>query len=168
MKKSMYWRAALSLILVAGLAILLSSCFSSDKNSATEEQLANREYMVQVNRIMDNLVIDLNGFNKAVADEDIVNMDVAADRAKKTIEELVALQAPEVLQEIHSEYVAGCVELRDALNQYIVLYTEISLATDERPFDFANYNAQINKIKQKYNSGIAHLESADQKARSME
>jgi len=169
MKKSLFRRIAISLAITLGLLALLGSCASlSNNNSATDEQIANREYMVQVNRIMDTLIVDLTGFSKALADEDVVNMDVAAGHAYKTIDELVALKPPEALQEIHSEYVAGCVELRDALSEYIALYTEISLATEERPFNFSNYYVQLNKIKQKYSSGIAHLEKADEKARAME
>ena len=37
------------------------------------------------------------------------------------------------MKDLQTNYVDGCNKLKDALNSYIDLYTEISSATEERP-----------------------------------
>ena len=167
MKKRFLIRS-LSFVLAAMVFSVLSACMlQANNNTASEEQIANRDYMTQANRIMDTLMVDLTGFNKAVSDEDIVGMNDQADSANKTINELAALTPPNDLKDVHSEYVKGCEELRDALRDYRDLYTEISSATESQPFDYSTFDSRLSKIKQKYDSGISHLEKADQKARDM-
>jgi len=148
--------------------VVLGACtvqMSSD--SASDTQIANRDYMAQVNRIMDTLTTDLSSFNQAVSDEDIVGMNEYADSADKTINELAALTPPDDLKDIHSEYLQGCEQLRDALSDYRDLYAKVSSATEAQPFDYSTFDSQLSKIRQKYDGGISHLEKADQEAQDL-
>ena len=58
----------------------------------------------------------------------------------------------------------GTADLKDALNSYIDLYTEIDSATEEQPFDYSTYDQRIQDIKSKYDEGIGKLQSGDNKA----
>ena len=74
------------------------------------------------------------------------------------------LNVPDALKDIQKEYVDGTADLKDALNSYIDLYTEIDSATEEQPFDYSTYDQRIQDIKSKYDEGIGKLQSGDNKA----
>jgi len=151
------------------MMVLLSSCTGqSSSNGLTDDQIANRTYMTQVSQTMDTLKSDLAAFSQAVADDDIVSMNAQADNANRTIANLAALTPPDALKDVHSEYVSGCEELRNALSAYLDLYNAINAATDEEPFDYSTYEKRLSDIEDLYNSGISHLEKADQEAKDME
>ena len=54
--------------------------------------------------------------------------------------------------------------MKDALNSYIDLYTEIDSATEAQPFDWSTYADRVAQIKQQYDDGIGKLQSGDNKA----
>ena len=87
-----------------------------------------------------------------------------ADNAFKAIDDLSNLNVPDALKDIQKEYVDGTADLKDALNSYIDLYTEIDSATEEQPFDYSTYDQRIQDIKSKYDEGIGKLQSGDNKA----
>ena len=87
-----------------------------------------------------------------------------ADNAFKAIDDLNNLNVPDALKDIQKEYVDGTADLKDALNSYIDLYTEIDSATEEQPFDYSTYDQRIQDIKSKYDEGIGKLQSGDNKA----
>lgn len=147
--------AMLSVAMVAGCAA---------QETAPDEQTISRQYMAQVNQAMDELSSQLEGFEDAVIRDDVVSMRTKADNAFEAIETLKAIEAPEVLADVHEAYVSGCESLKEALSAYVSLYTEIESATDEAPFDFAAYEDRIAAIQDLYDEGIAQLESADAQA----
>lgn len=155
------------LSLCFGFVLALSSCIPAT-NEAADEQGGNKEYMSQVNLIMDELKLSLEGFNDAVSQEDLVTMKAQAEAAAKTVDELGKLTPPDDLKDVQSEYVKGCKSLQDALDSYIDLYTEIETATEEQPFDFEGYEDKLDKIKDKYDEGIKALENADKLATEKE
>ena len=101
-----------------------------------QDQLDRRQYMSQVNQAMDDLQTKLDSFSDAVSRDDVVGMRTQADNAFKALDDLNGLEVPDALKDIQQEYVDGTNSLKDALNGYIDLYTEIESATDEHPFDW--------------------------------
>lgn len=145
---------------------LLALCGCADRNSgeASEAQKANRAYMSQVNEAMDALKADLGGFVDAVSRDDVVNMRTQADNAFKRIDKLEALTAPDALSDVHAKFIEGAKKLKSALDGYVALYAEIRSATDEKPFDWSNYESRIAAIQAQYNEGVSILEEGDKLA----
>lgn len=147
-----------ALCLAALLA--LAGC-APQGNPATEAQTANRQYMARVNQTMDDLSQKLEGFEEAVSRGDVVTMRTQADNALKTLDALAAIEAPEALKDVQQDYVDGCGLLKDALDGYIALYTEVASATDEHPFDYGTYDARVEEIQGTYDRGIDKLKAGD-------
>lgn len=160
-------RLGMLLCVFAVAALVLSGCTSSATSTADQQSAANRSYMAQVNQKMEELKTRLAGFNEAVARKDLVSMRTQADNAFRVIDDLSKMTPPDSLVEIQNEYVAGCNDLRDSLNGFISLYSDIQNASATQPFDFSTYGTRLDQINQKYNSGIQYLQSGDQKAVSM-
>ena len=113
---------------------------------------------------MEDLQSRLDGFTDAVSRGDLVGMRTQADNAYKALDELGKLNVPDDLKDIQQEYVDGTNKLKDALNAYIELYTEIDSATEAQPFDYSTYDQRIADIKSQYDEGIGKLQSGDNKA----
>lgn len=145
------------------MVMALGGCVQQD-STATDQQTESRQYMSTVNQTVEELSDRLASFEDAVSRGDAVSMRTQADNAFKTLDSLAAIEAPDELEEVQSGYVDGCNDLKEALNAYIDLYTEIDSATDEHPFDYSTYDERIAAIQDQYNSGISKLEAADQKA----
>ncbi len=150
------------------MAIALVGCTSQDEINSQQAQLDRREYMSQVNQIADDLQSRLENFTDAVSRNDVVTMRTQADTAFETLDQLEALEVPEGLEDIHDGYVEGTTDLKEALNSYIDLYTEIESATDDQPFDWSTYDKRIGDIQEKYNAGIDAITAADEAAAEME
>lgn len=146
-------------LMVAGLA----GCAQPD-SAANQQQSANRQYMTQVNQVMDDLQGKLDSFTDAVSRGDVVGMRTQADNAVKSIDELNKLEVPDELKDIQQDYVDGTGRLKDALNGYVDLYTEIDSATDDQPFDYSTYDQRIGDIQKQYDDGINKLKDGDSKA----
>lgn len=151
---------ALGAALAAGA---LAGC-ESPATGATDQQQANRTYMTQVNQAVDELNSRLGEFDEAVAQESIVNMRNKANSAFEAIDALAAIDTPEAMKGLQTNYVDGCTKLKDALNGYVDLYTEISSATEEAPFDYGTYDDRIKEIQDAYNEGVDKLKAADEEA----
>lgn len=155
--------AALACTGALALAVL-GGCAQQQTSAVSEEQEANRTYMMQVNQTMDDLQDKLGSFTDAVSRGDVVTMRTQADSAFKAIDDLSALEAPDALADIKASYVEGATELKEALSAYVDLYTEIESATDEAPFDWTTYAQRIADIQERYNAGIEKLQAGDDKA----
>lgn len=145
------------------LAGALAGCMSPN-TGATDQQQANRTYMTKVNQTMEDLNGRLGDFDDAVARGDVVTMRTQADNAFTAIDALSAIDTPDAMKSLQSGYVDGCNALKDALNAYIDLYTEIESATEEHPFDYGSYDERIKAVQDKYNDGINKLKAADEEA----
>lgn len=163
MKQTRFLRVCAVLCAAALAGATLGGCMQQD-TSAAQRQSANREYMSQVNQTMEDLQERLASFTDAVSRGDVVGMRTQADNAFKAIDDLSNLNVPDALKDIQKEYVDGTADLKDALNSYIDLYTEIDSATEEQPFDYSTYDQRIQDIKSKYDEGIGKLQSGDNKA----
>ena len=80
---------------------------------------------------MEELHTRLGEFDEAVAQESVVNMRNKANSAFEAIDALAAIDTPDAMKDLQTNYVDGCNKLKDALNSYIDLCTEISSATEE-------------------------------------
>ena len=85
-------------------------------------------------------------------------------KVNQAIDALAAIDTPDAMKDLQTNYVDGCNKLKDALNSYIDLYTEISSATEEAPFDFSAYDGRVKEIQDAYNEGIDKLKAADEEA----
>lgn len=141
----------------------LAGCMSPN-TGATDQQQANRTYMTKVNQAMEDLNGRLGDFDDAVARGDVVTMRTQADNAFTAIDALSSIDTPDAMKSLQSGYVDGCNALKDALNAYIDLYTEIESATEEHPFDYGTYDERIKAVQDKYNDGINKLKAADEEA----
>ncbi len=139
----------------------VSGCMPSN-SAENEEQAANRQYMAAVNQGMDDLAAKLSSFNDAVARGDVVTMRTQADKAFKELDDLAAIEAPEVLADVKAGYVEGCAMLESALGAYVDLYTQLENGSVEA--DSIEYANALADIQADYDAGIAKLEETDKAA----
>lgn len=161
----MAFGAKLVRVAVAGAlaaSVALVGCAGPGANSLTDEQKANRAYMSQVNEAMTQLDTELDSFIEAVSRGDVVNMRTQADNAYKELDKLSKLEAPEALKDIKKDYVDGTAKLREALDEYIALYTEA--ANGGSSFDWSAYDERVKSIQSLYDEGVALLEAGDKAA----
>ena len=116
--------------------------------------------MSDVNAAMDNLSQQLDGFDEAVAQGDMVSMRTQADSAFKVLDGLDALEAPEVLADVKQGYVDGCNQMKDALNDYISLYA----AMQSGSIDAASYESRLQAVQEAYDQAVEKLKATDEAA----
>ena len=138
---------------------LLAACVPSATGSADVKQ-QRRAYMSQVNETMAQLREDMVPFKDAVSRGDVVDMKAQAENAYKTLDKFAAIKPPEELAEVHQLYVDGTGKLREALDAYITLYTEIQGGS----FDWSTYDKRKDEIQKLYDEGVQKLEAADKAA----
>lgn len=158
---------AIGAVVAATLAFgALAGC--TGQTAADQQQDANRQYLSQVNQVMDDLETALASFTDAVSRNDVVGMQTQADNALAKLDSLGSIEAPDELSDVQQSYQDGTSQLRDALSSYVALYTEISSATDAQPFDWSTYDARLAEIQEKYDAGIDALEAGDKAAAEVE
>lgn len=158
---------AVGAVVAATLAIgALAGC--TGQTAGSEQQDVNRQYLSQVNQVMDDLETSLASFTDAVSRNDVVGMQTQAENALLKLDSLDSIEAPEELSEVQQSYQDGTAQLREALSSYVALYTEISSATDAQPFDWSTYDARLAEIQEKYDAGIDALEAGDKAAAEVE
>lgn len=153
-----------ALVCVLALSFgVLASC-NTAMNAASSEQKANRAFMSQVNEIMNELGEGLDSFVDATSRGDIVNMRTQADNAFRSLDKLDALEAPDTLADVLKKYKEGSAKLREALNAYIALYTDMNAES----FDQATYSTRIAEVQGLYDEGVALLQEGDETAAGKE
>lgn len=158
---------AVGVVIAAVLAFgALAGCVG--QTAVNEQENANREYLSQVNQVMDDLETALASFTDAVSRNDVVGMQTQAENALAKLDSLGSIEAPESLEAVHQSYQDGTAKLRDALNGYVALYIEIDSATDAQPFDWSTYDARLVEIQKNYDAGIEALEAGDKAAAEVE
>jgi hypothetical protein len=135
-----------------GTILALSSCsgYAMQENTTAKAQQQNRNYMSQVHVIVEDISSDLQDFNDALGQDNEVKMQNALSSVNAHIEKLEAIEAPSVLDEIHTKYVEGTQALEDALESYVKYYS-----SEEKDA------SALETIQQTYSSGIDLLEEAD-------
>ena len=132
MKHTRFAKVLVAMFAGVLMVAALGGCAQQD-TAAAQQQSENRQYMTQVNQTMDDLKSRLESFTDAVSRGDVVGMRTQADNAFKAIDDLNNLNVPDALKDIQKEYVDGTADLKDALNSYIDLYTEIDSAPRNSP-----------------------------------
>ena len=153
-------RGALACALACSVA--LAGCAAGGASPMTDEQRANNAYMSQVNETMVELDSGLDSFIEAVSRGDIVNMRTQAQNAYRSLDKLSSLEAPEQLADVKKCYVDGTGKLRQALDEYIELYSEA--AQGGASYDWDGYNKRIESVQSLYDEGVKMLEDGDAKA----
>ena len=159
MKNTMTKLAALACAFALALAALYG-CANSAGTNATPEQQENRNYMSQVNATMEELGDSLDLFVDAVSRNDIVNMRTQADNAFKVIDKLADIEAPEALEDVQEKYVDGATKLREALDGYIALYSDMAAGS----LGEEAHSDRIAEIQALYDEGVNLLEEGDKLA----
>ena len=141
----------------------LAGCAGIEQNSEeAKAQAENRQFMSDVNAIMEELSQRLDSFNDAVSRGDVITMRTQADDAFKVLDNLESLEAPEVLQDVKQGYVDGSKQLKDALNAYIALYTD--LAANPSAVSTEAYKERLASIQDTYDQAVEKLKSTDEAA----
>ena len=139
----------------------LAGCAGIEQNSEeAKAQAENRQFMSDVNAIMEELSQRLGSFNDAVSRGDVVTMRTQADDAFRTLDSLAALQPPEVLKDVQQGYVDGCNQLKGALNDYIALYTDVANGSANG----GAYADRLAAVQEAYNAGVDKLKATDEAA----
>lgn len=157
------------------LALLLSGCTAPQAANDAEGEdtpMTSSQYMAEVNQTVEELNERLQSFNEAVSRQDPITMRTQADNAFAVLDKLAAIEAPEDIKDLRDQYIKGCDQLKDALNAYIDLYSEMTSAKAKAessryndPFDASAYSGRIEQIQKLYNDGIQTLEDADNSAK---
>lgn len=120
--------------------------------------------MTKVNQAVEELNTRLGEFDEAVAQESVVNMRNKANSAFEAIDALAAIDTPDAMKDLQTNYVDGCNKLKDALNSYIDLYTEISSATEEGALRTSAPTTAREGNPRRLQRGIDKLKAADEEA----
>ncbi len=158
--KSLKSRVLLVLAMCVMCATVLAGC--SANNAESEAQTQNRQYMTSVNQVMEDLSANMEEFTTAVQDGEVIALSSQLDSVTDAVEQLKALSVPDVMKDIHAQYVAGAEELQTALQLYVQLYEDVQ-APASGSFDYGTYADRLAEVQSHYDAGIAALQDADTK-----
>lgn len=153
---------AFAAAIVLACALMLSGC-ASNAQQANDPQTLNRQYMANVNQIMDEIDAQMTEFSTIVKEGEVVSLSTQLAAINNSVDKLKALSVPDAMKDIQSDYLKGTEELQTAFAAYVDLYEDVK-ASENGTFDFATYGDRLNDVKSHYEAGIQALESADQKA----
>lgn len=153
---------AFAAAIVLACALMLSGC-ASNAQQANDPQTLNRQYMANVNQIMDEIDAQMTEFSTIVKEGEVVSLSTQLAAINNSVDKLKALSVPDTMKDIQSDYLKGTEELQTAFAAYVDLYEDVK-APENGTFDFATYGDRLNDVKSHYEAGIQALESADQKA----
>lgn len=148
--------------LVLFCALLLSGCGSND-NQANDPQTLNRQYMANVNQIMEDIDAQMTEFSTIIKEGEVVSFSTQLANIDNSVDKLKALSVPDDMKDIQSEYLKGTEELRTAFASYVELYEDVKVPASGT-FDFSKYGERLADIRAHYEAGIEALQNADQKA----
>lgn len=160
-------KAKLRFLVITALCVVcmgvLAGCVSD--NSQADAQTKNRQYMSSVNTIMETLDTNMESFATAVKDDEVVSLSSQLSAVDQCVSDLEALQVPDAMADIQSQYVNGAKELQTALSSYVQLYEDVK-APQSGTYDYSDYDSRMADIQSHYNAGIQALQDADSKVQS--
>lgn len=154
--------AGLVCALALACALLLSGC-ASGATQANDPQTLNRQYMANVNQIMEEIDAEMAEFSTVIKDGEVVSLGTQLANINNSVDKLKALSVPDDMKDIQSDYLKATEELQSAFSSYAALYEDVK-APESGSFDYSTYNTRLDEIRQHYEAGIEALQSADQKA----
>ena len=150
------------------LAGALFGCAGQPQTLDSEEQtISASEYMVKLNQAADSLHESMDGFAAAVSAGDITTLQSKSDAAFQAMEELQEYKTPEELTDVRNKYEEAITTLHNALNEYIVVYTEIQNEKDQSKINIQKYAQRFENIQKAYDNGMNLLEQADAAAKEL-
>lgn len=154
--------AAFFAVCALACALLLSGC-AANNTQANDPQTLNRQYMANVNQIMDEIDAQMTEFSTIIKEGEVVSLSTQLANINNSVDKLKALSVPDAMKDIQSDYLKGVEELQAAFAAYVDLYEDVK-APESGSFDFATYGDRLNDVRSHYEAGIEALQSADQKA----
>lgn len=154
--------AALFAAACIACALVLTGC-ASGTTQANDPQTLNRQYMANVNQIMDEIDAQMTEFSTVIKDGEVVSLSTQLANINNSVDKLKALSVPDDMKDIQSDYVKGVEELQTAFASYVALYEDVK-APDNGKFDYATYGSRLDEVRSHYEAGIEALQNADQKA----
>lgn len=143
-------------------ALLLSGC-ASGATQANDPQTLNRQYMANVNQIMEEINAEMTEFSTVIKDGEVVSLGTQLANINNSVDKLKELSVPDDMKDIQSDYLKATEELQSAFSAYVTLYEDVK-APESGSFDYTTYNSRLADIRSHYEAGIEALQSADQKA----
>ncbi len=160
-------KAKLRFLVIAALSVVCLGAFAGcvSDNSQADAQTQNRQYMSSVNTIMETLDTNMESFATAVKDDEVVSLSSQLSAVDQCISDLEALDVPDAMGDIQTQYVNGAKELQTALAAYVQLYEDVK-APQSGSYDYSDYESRMADIQSHYNAGIQALQDADSKVQS--
>ena len=163
MKRLLRCTAVIALAFAMCFALLaVAGCSSTSSSTQKSAAQLNREYMSSVNSISSEVSSALSTFTESASKQDVAAMRIAAQDAAKAFEKIDALDVPDALSEVASEYKSAASDLSQALSDYVEIYANIKNAGEDT--EAATKAAEgITDVNARYASGMDHLSKADSK-----
>ena len=83
-------------------ALLLSGC-ASNAQQANDPQTLNRQYMANVNQIMDEIDAQMTEFSTIVKEGEVVSLGTQLAAINNSVDKLKALSVPDEMKDIQSD-----------------------------------------------------------------
>jgi cytochrome c556 len=149
-------------ILALVCALTLSGC-ASGVTQSDDAQTQNRQYMANVNQIMEEIDAQMTEFSAVIKEGEVVSLGTQLANINNSVDKLKALSVPDAMKDIQADYLTGTEELQEAFAAYVDLYEDVK-APENGKFDYSTYNDRLSEVRSHYEAGIEALQSADQKA----
>lgn len=161
-------KAKMRLLLVAALSVVCLSALvgcSTSTTPQTDEQSLNRQYMSSVNTIMETMNTNMESFTEAVKQGEVVSLDAQLSAVDQCVNDLNALDVPDAMKDIHSQYTTAATEMQTALSGYVQLYEDVK-APASGSYDYSDYADRLAEIQSHYDAGVKALQDADDAAKN--
>lgn len=155
-------RVAVAALALCALA-LCAGCSSQLPGESESENTAS-QYMVNLNDRSAELKDKLEEFSAAASEQRISTMQAKAEEAYSVLDEMASIEAPESLDDLKAKYSDAATQLKDALSDYISLYTEVFDSGQPSSSESSAYAERVESIQKQYDGALNALEEADKMA----
>ena len=93
---------AFAAAIVLASALMLSGC-ASNAQQANDPQTLNRQYMANVNQIMDEIDAQMTEFSTIVKEGEVVSLSTQLAAINNSVDKLKALSVPDEMKDIQSD-----------------------------------------------------------------
>ena len=166
MKKINSIALSLSLIAVGAMGMLSMTSCAPAQSAVEKAESYNRQFMSQINSVVEDYSEKLNEFSLAVSQGNVVNMTTLAQASAIITEDMKNIEASNDMEKIRDAYYDAMVALNASLDQYVNLYSEVS-ALGGSAADTTTVQSGITQVQEAYDSGLQLLKDADELALSM-
>ena len=157
---------SLGLVVVGGTAMLSMTSCAPAQSAVEKSEAYNRQFMSQINSVVESYGEKLDEFSLAVSQGNVVNMTTLAQSSATITEDMKKIEESNDMEKIRDAYYDAMVELNGALGKYVSLYTNIS-ALGDSPADASTIQSDLAEVQAAYDAGLQLLKDADELALSM-